>query len=141
MVRVRAHKIGGGFLLRLDKGEEVHTCLSEFCFREKIGFASVSGIGAASEARLAVFDTKTKKYAEREFEGDLEIVSLSGNITMAGGKPKPHIHACIADHSLKAQGGHLFSAKISVTCEIALMVSDVAITRKKDETTGLMLIG
>lgn len=137
---MKAHKMDGGFLIRLDKGEEVHSCLSEFCEKDGIGFASVSGIGAASKARLAVFDTKTKKYVERDLEGDLEIVSLSGNVTMAGGKPKPHLHACIADHSLKALGGHLFSAEISVTCEIFLVVPGGKVEREKDEATGLMLI-
>jgi predicted DNA-binding protein with PD1-like motif len=141
VIPLLARKIGPGFLLRLDKGEEVHDCLSEFCAREKIGFASVSGIGAASAARLGVFDTKTKKYAERDFVGPLEIVSLNGNVALSDGKPKAHLHACIAGHDYSAFGGHLFFARISVTCELFITNLGGTVERRKDEGSGLMLIG
>jgi predicted DNA-binding protein with PD1-like motif len=137
---VKVRSIESGFLLRLDKGEEVISSLSGFCEKENIGFASVNGIGAASKAILAVFDTKKKEYIERTFEGDLEIVSLMGNITVDEGKPKVHLHACISGHDYLARSGHLISANISVTCEIVLNVAGQKVERKKDEETGLMLI-
>lgn len=137
---MKSHKVGGGFLLRLDKGEEVHSSISAFCAKEGIGFASVSGIGAANHARLAAFDTKTKKYTERDFKGDLEIVSLTGNVAISDGKPKPHLHACIAGHNLKAAGGHLLSAQVSVTCELVLLVPGARVERRRGPETGLMLI-
>jgi len=137
---LRARKIEGGFLLRLDRGEEVVSSLADFCAREKISFASISGIGAAGGARLAVFDTKTKKYIERDFDGELELVSLAGNAAMDGGKPKIHLHACIADHALAAHGGHLMWARVSATCELVLAVSGSLVERKKDDATGLRLL-
>ena len=137
---LKAYKIQNGFLLRLDKGEEIIFSLASFCGQQKIGFASVSGIGAAENARLAIFDTKNKKYAERDFEGDLEIVSLLGNVALANGFPKPHLHCTLASDDFLAHGGHLVSATVSVTCEIILRVSKTSINRSSDEVTGLMLI-
>ena len=137
---MKSRRIDGGFLLRLDRGEEVVSALMDLCAKEGIGFASISGIGAAERVTLAVFDTKTKKYLERAFAGDIELVSLTGNAAVADGDPKIHIHACISDHSFSAHGGHLVSAIISVTCELVLLVSEETVTRKKDERTGLMLI-
>jgi len=133
----------GSWLLRLDKGEELIGSLTDFAEKEKFGFACVSGIGAASRATLAVFDTKKKKYTERDFKGDLEIVSLSGNITRLetrNGKPRAHLHCCIAGRDNSAFAGHLVSAEISVTCEIVIRAYKVKVERKKDEETGLMLI-
>jgi predicted DNA-binding protein with PD1-like motif len=137
---LRTRKMEGGFLLRLDPGEEVVSSLADFCAREKIGFASISGIGAAGSAMLAVFDTKTKRYTERDLDGELELVSLAGNATMEGGKPKIHLHACIADRSLAAHGGHLMWARISVTCELVLAVFGSQVERRKDDATGLSLL-
>lgn len=128
------------WLLVLDKGEEVINALTDFAEKEKIGFAVVSGIGAVSKAVLAVFDTRKKQYIEREFKGDLEIVSLMGNISRAECKPKIHLHCLIAGDGLSTHGGHLVSAIVSVTCEIVLAVSEAKIERKKDEETGSMLI-
>ncbi len=137
---MKAHPIDNGYLVRLDKGEEIISSLVGFCSKEKIVFATVSGIGAVSKAKLAVFDAKKKEYAEREFSGDLEIISLMGNITIAEGKVKPHLHVCISGHDFLARAGHLVSAEVSVTCEIILIVSEGRIERKKDIESGLMLI-
>lgn len=137
---LRALEIQNKFLLRLDKGEEIIQSLIEFADKQKIGFASVSGIGAARRVRLAIFDTKNKKYAERDFQGDLEIVSLLGNVTMADGMPRIHLHAAITGDDLNVHGGHLISATVSVTCELVLTASGEKVGRKKDGETGLMLI-
>ena len=137
---MKAFPLGDGFLLRLDKGDEIITSLTDFAEKEKISFASVSGIGAAGKAVLAIFDTKKKQYIEREFVGDLEIVSMMGNITISDNKPKAHLHCCISSHDYLARAGHLVSATVSVTCEIVLNVFEKRIERKKDEATGLMLL-
>lgn len=142
----------GSWLLSLDKGEELISLLTDFAEKENINFASVTGIGAASKVVLAVFDTGEKRYIERKFSGNLEIVSLMGNITQTkpetedlkpetgNWEPKTHLHCVIAGDDLSAHAGHLVSAEISVTCELVLVVSKENIERKKDDETGLMLI-
>ena len=138
---MKEKKLGNNsFLIRLDKGEEIIESLSDFSRANKIGFAFVNGIGAASRAMISVFNTQEKRYIEQGFEGNLEIVSLLGNVTMADGMPRIHLHAAITGDDLNVHGGHLVSATVSVTCELVLIASGEKVERKKDVETGLMLI-
>lgn len=138
---MKEKKLGdSSFLIRLDKGEEIIESLTDFFRANKLGFASVSGIGAASRAIISVFNTQEKRYIEQGFEGNLEIVSLLGNVSMADGMPRIHLHAAITGDDLNVHGGHLVSAKVSVTCEIVLAVHGEKVERKKDVETRLMLI-
>jgi predicted DNA-binding protein with PD1-like motif len=138
---MKAHKISEGYLVRLDKGDEVLAVLTEFCDKENIKSGSITGIGAASKVKLGVYDPGLSKYNEREYNGHLEIASLTGNITkLETGNPKLHLHAVIAGEDFVAQAGHLISAEISITGEIVLNTYPEKIERKKDEETGLMLI-
>lgn len=50
-------RFGQKILLRLNPGEEVAECIREVCRTEKVALGEVSGLGAASEAELGVFDT------------------------------------------------------------------------------------
>ena len=138
---MRSRKLSGGIhIIRLDKGEEITSSLASFCADNKIGFATVSGIGAADEIVVSVFDVQEKRYIEQSFQGDLEIVSLCGNVALANDKPKAHVHCAFAGDHLEVHGGHLVSAIISVTCELVLNASDGRVERKKDEESGLMLL-
>jgi len=138
---MKEKKLGNNsFLIRLDKGDEIIESLTNFSRANKLGFASVSGIGAASRAVISVFNMQEKRYIEQGFEGNLEIVSLLGNVTMADGIPRIHLHAAITGDDLNVHGGHLVSATVSVTCEIVLDVSKTSIKRSRDEVTRLMLI-
>ena len=132
----------GSWLVRLDKGDEVLAKLTEFCEKENISSGSITGLGAASKVRLGVYDPGLSQYNEREYNGHLEIASLTGNITrLETGNPKLHLHCCIAGDNFVAQAGHLLSAEISITGEIVLNTFPEKIERKLDEDTGLMLIG
>jgi predicted DNA-binding protein with PD1-like motif len=132
----------GSWLLVLDKGEELIYALTDFAKEKEISFASVSGIGAASNVTIAIFSSADRKYIERTFSGDLELVSLMGNITkLETENPKLHLHAVIAGDDLSAHAGHLISAQISITGELIINTYPEKIERKLDEETGLMLIG
>ncbi len=138
---MKEYPLDNGFLLVLEKNEEIISSIASFAEKEKIGFTSISGIGSADNAVLAYFDTTKKSYVERVFEGDLEIVSISGNVCLAEEKPRVHLHCTISGNNYLANSGHLVSAKISVTCELVLTVFSKKISREMDERTGLMLIG
>jgi predicted DNA-binding protein with PD1-like motif len=128
-------------VVRFDSGDELISSLKEIAKKEKIKTASVVGIGAARKVELGHYNTKEKKYGSKKFEGMLEIVSLSGNITSSeeDGEPVVHIHAVISDDNYATYGGHLISAEINPTCEIVLTLLSTTIKRKFDEKTGLRL--
>jgi len=126
-------------IIRLDEGDEIISSLKAVCRKEKVESALVSGIGAARKAEIAHYDTKERKYNSKKFEGMLEIVSLSGNIAMLDGEIVPHLHLAISRDDFSTVSGHLMSAEIAPTCEIALFPYGSKIERKFDGKTGLNL--
>lgn len=138
---MKVKKIEQGFVVVLERGEEIISSISNFFENEKLGFASISGIGATDKVVVGYFDREKREYVEKEFSGiNFEIVSLLGNVTWFEGKPKIHLHVCLGNKEYQAVVGHLVSAVTSVTCELTLITSSEKIQRKKDEISGLPLI-
>ena len=127
-------------MVRLDKGDEVVKSLMDFVTREGIRLASVSGLGAVTDAVLGLFDVHDKKYYSQEFKEVYEVTSFVGNISTMKGEPYLHLHMNIADGEQKAHGGHVNRATIAVTGEIFVHVLDGAIDRAYSEEIGINLI-
>ena len=86
-------RFGEDIVARLEVGEEVIASLSDIAEREGVTFAEVSGIGAADEFDVSVYDVKAKVYFDNTFREPLELTSLSGTVTEMNGEPYIHIHA------------------------------------------------
>jgi predicted DNA-binding protein with PD1-like motif len=130
---------GKDIVVRLDERDEIIDTLSSICKVESVDGALVMGIGAAKYVEIGHWNPKEKKYETQKFEGLLEIVSLSGNITMMNGEPVIHIHIAIGTEDFSTKSGHLIKAEVYPTCEIVLLPIDAS-TREKDEKTGLNLL-
>jgi len=137
---MKFHKKNNLYFGRLEKGEEIISSLIKFCKENKISNGKISAIGAAENLKLGFYDTIQKKYEYNLFEGDYEITSMLGNITLLNGEPFPHIHINISDVNFLTYGGHLFSAIVSITCEFTIEDFATSFERKPDEMTGLNLI-
>lgn len=125
-------------LLRLDYGKNLVDQLSSFLEKEGIKTAYVSGIGAVKNAEIGYYDQEKKEYVKRRIEEELEILSLSGNVSLKDGRPYPHIHVVLGKDG-NVYAGHLFSAEV-FACEIFLLVLDgEAPVREFDGQTGLFL--
>lgn len=90
-------RFGHKLVLRLDPEEEVVQCLTKLCEQEDISLAEVSGLGAASEVELGLFDTDTKAFQGKCLKGAYEIASLTGSITRKDGEPYLHLHGVIGN--------------------------------------------
>ena len=128
-------RFGEDIVVRLEVGEEVIASLSDIAEREGVTFAEVSGIGAADEFDVSVYDVKAKVYFDNTF-----ITSLSGTVTEMNGAPYVHIHAAACRRDGTAVGGHLKRAVISATCELVLHTVYGRVPRFYDERTGLNLM-
>ena len=128
-------RYGSDIIIRLDRGDELVAKLKEAAEKEKISFASVSGIGVTG-----YFDTGERRFKSSEITGDLEIVSLAGNINKMNGETYLHLHMSVADESGKVFGGHLSRAVISGTGEIVLHCIAAETDRAYDDETGLNII-
>lgn len=116
-----------GYVLRLERGEEIVATLNAFAAEEGIRSGQVSAIGAAEEIELGFFVRPTTEYIRRVFEGEYEIGSITGNFSELDGAPFLHAHAVIAGEDFAAWSGHLFRAVVSVTCEVQV-ITDPGIT-------------
>lgn len=132
-------RFGDQYVIRLDKGEEIVSRLRELAKTEGISLASLTGIGAAGRVTAGVFDTTEKTFKGRTWTGDLEIVSLSGNISRMDGEVYTHFHISVADESGRVWGGHLNEAVISGTGELILTRLDGLVERRFEEEIGLNL--
>ena len=86
-----------------------------------------------------MFDTKEKVFKGKTLEGDLEVVSIGGNINTMNGETYVHFHISVADEQGSVFGGHLQEAVISGTGELVLTEINGNVDRKFDEEIGLNL--
>ena len=126
-------------LIVLKKGEEIFESLYKIIKELDIKSGWINGIGAASNIVLGAYPSSTKEYIKKDFKGEFELASIMGNITTKQNNPFIHIHATISDEECNAFAGHLFTATVSVTCEIILNISNKSIIRKECSEVGLYL--
>ena len=100
------------YLIRLEKGDDISQKLCEFCQNEGIVSGIVSGIGALSKVEIGVYNTTNLVYDRKDFSGDLEVLSCTGNITILEENPFSHLHIMLADKNYNVFGGHLFSSEV-----------------------------
>ncbi len=127
-----------GFVVRLDLGEEIVSCLAQLTAKENIQLASVYGLGATNDAVIGVFDNSQQKYYPFHYQGDYEITALVGNITRKEGEPYIHLHITIGNALLdQVHAGHLTSAVVSATAELFVHVWDGQVGRRFDPQVAL----
>lgn len=133
---MEAQRTAYGWVLRLDRGEEIVVSVAAFAAREGIRAAGVAGLGAVGETELGFFHPGTKSYDHQRFTGDHELGSLTGNVSELEGRPFPHLHAVIAGADFVAHAGHLFRGVVSVTCEIQLVTDPGVLARESRPDLG-----
>ncbi|MBD7910787.1 MULTISPECIES: PPC domain-containing DNA-binding protein [Clostridium] len=131
---------GDKIVVRLEKGEEVVASIKELCKKENIKAGSISALGATNHVVIGIYKVDEQKYYSNTFDEDLEITSLTGNISVMDDEPYLHIHATLGNIKGQCIGGHLNEARISATCEIIIQKIDGQVERKFDESIGLNVI-
>jgi predicted DNA-binding protein with PD1-like motif len=128
------------FALIFDTGEEPVSLITRFAAEQGIGAAHLGAIGAFSEAVLGYFDWQKKDYEKIRIAEQVELLSLLGDIALAGGKPKLHAHVVLGKRDGSAHGGHLLEARVRPTLEVILTQTPSHLERVHDRETGLALI-
>jgi len=123
---MQARRVRYGWTLRLDPGEDVVESLSAFAAREGVRAGFITGLGAVGEVELGYFARESRLYERRRFDGEYEIGALTGNFSELDGRAFPHCHLVIAGADFVAYTGHLFRARVTVTCEIQIVTDPEA---------------
>ncbi len=129
------------YVLVLETGDEVMTCVKRFAEENDLSAASFSGIGAFSDVVLTYFDWEKKSYLENPLDEQVEVASLNGDVAVApDGSPAVHIHLVVGRRDGQAMAGHLGKAHVRPTLELVLTETPAHLQKVKDEETGLALI-
>lgn len=135
---MKSKRTEDGFLLVLDVEDEIITSLKQLASSERIGLASMTGIGAVHSAVLGYLDVEQKKYLKRQYGPEsVELLSLIGNMSRLDGEPFPHCHVILGDREMRTFGGHLFEAYVSVTVEIFMRVFEGEVPRQHNAQFGI----
>jgi uncharacterized protein len=125
---------------KLKHNEDLLKELVSVCRKEDIQLGRVNAIGAVKKARIAFYDQKARQYKFLEIDKNLEISSLTGNVSISNDEHIVHAHITLCDCNGTAYGGHLAEGTIVFACEFILEVYDgPKYLREYDETTGLPL--
>lgn len=133
-------KFENTIIARIDKGEEIIEQIKEIAIEEEIKLASIQALGAVGQFTIGVFKTNEKQYLSNEFNGDFEIVSLTGTINTMDNKFYCHLHMSVGNEKGEVFGGHLNRAIVSATCEMVITIISGIVDRYYDEEVGLNLL-
>ena len=128
------------FAVVLDPGEEVTEGLLRFAREHDLSAARLTALGAFERATLAFFDVDDRDYEEIPIDEQVEVLTLTGNITRHEGAPKLHAHAVLGKRDGTTRGGHLLEAYVRPTLEVMLVETPSHLERQMDEETGLPLL-
>jgi uncharacterized protein len=126
--------------LALETGDEAFGCLTAFVRAQGIDAASITAIGAFECALLGYFDWQRKDYRKIRVDSQVEVLSLLGDVAIAGDGPSLHLHAVLGKSDGSVVGGHLLDARVRPTLEVILVSPPRYLKKRKDSETGLALI-
>lgn len=123
-----------------DTGDEAIAGLTAFAKQEGLAASQITAIGAFSDATLGYFDLGKKDYERIPVGEQVEVLALVGDVALADGEPKLHLHAVLGKRDGSAVGGHLLEAHVRPTLEVIVTESPAHLCRRHDPETGLALI-
>ena len=134
------YKLKRTILGQFPHGADLLEGLTQLVQKENIRCGRIHGIGATTHAIVAYYDQNTKKYNPMEFNGGMEILNLTGDVSIRDGKPFVHVHLLLSDPQGKVFGGHLMPGTKLWACEVFIdEFEGEELARVQDEKTGLYL--
>jgi len=128
------------YAVALQTGDDAMKMLADFVREQEVEAASLTAIGAFSEAVLGYFDWPTKQYKKIPVAEQAEVLSLIGDVAVAEDGPGLHIHAVLGKADGTTIGGHLLQARVRPTLEVILIQPPSYLRKRHDPETGLALL-
>ena len=124
---------GRTFEVTMRRGDEVVAGLTEFAEQNHVKLAHLTGIGAFDSGVLGWFDPEKRAYKKIAINQEVEVVSLTGNITIQDGKPSLHAHCVVALSDGSTKAGHLIEGHVSLAMQVFVVDSDVPADAKSSQ--------
>lgn len=128
------------FAIIMDSGDEVTEQLMGFAKKEKVRASQFTAIGAFSESVVGFFDFSIKDYKKIQLKEQMEVLALTGDISLYKEEYKIHAHVVLGRKDGSAHGGHLMKGIAHPTLEIILNESPEYLKREMDKDSGIPLI-
>lgn len=140
-VFVQASESVRHYVVRLERGDDVHEALTGFAQTHGVLGAWVRAVGWLEHCTLVDYDQHRKAYGSpRRIYGPTQALSIEGNLSLREGNAFPRLAACLSregDNGIEVLGGQLESARaFSLDLHITVF-EDIALVRTNDSNTGL----
>jgi predicted DNA-binding protein with PD1-like motif len=106
------------FAVVFDTGDEAKDGLTSFAAAHRISAASLTAIGAFREAVLAYFDPVGWSTSTFPVDGQVEVLSLLGDIALDGDEAEVHAHVVVGHPDGRTEGRHLETGLVWPTLEV-----------------------
>lgn len=126
--------------VRLEDGDDILMSLRKFVEGKRVRAGLLEGIGSLKKVRLGYYDFETRKYSWREFEEDMEILNLSGNVSIKDATYIPHIHVSLGRKDFSVLGGHLDDGSRANMVEVFVQRLSGELVKAHDEKIGLNVL-
>jgi predicted DNA-binding protein with PD1-like motif len=125
---------------KLRNGADLLEELTDICKKGNISLGRIEAIGAVRKASIGFYDQEKREYRFINIDEPLEIMNLTGNISIKDSNPFVHAHVTLADSKGRAYGGHLAHGTIVFACECVIEIFEGQVfERGFDQETGLTL--
>jgi uncharacterized protein len=128
------------FALVLETGDEAMHALESWAAEQRVRASQFSAIGAFERATVAYFDWSSKQYIPIAIDEQVEVLTLSGDITIEKDKRKVHAHVVLGKSDATAHGGHLMKGFVRPTLEVIVTELPRHLYRRHDPASGIALI-
>jgi len=124
-------KEGNLIVFRFEDGKDVIESLKRVTKEHKIQSGVIlSGIGMLRDFEISFYSREKASYVTNKFNEPVELLSLSGNISLRNNETFFHLHVALAKEDTTALGGHLKKATVHNTLEGVIMkLSEIKLTR------------
>lgn len=121
---------------RIDPGADLKQTIIQLVVSNRLTSAVIlSASGSLSSARVRMAGAQPGQEDVRDYQGDFEIVSLTGTVTRSG---QAHLHIAFSTREGAVFGGHLKDGTtIKTTVELVLgSDQNIVFNRELDQNTG-----
>ncbi len=140
MAEERPYLTGRTYLFKLPKGKDLLEELIDFCHDNQVKCGTVSVTGAVSNATIGYYDQSKKKFEKTFLDEELELVNLTGNVSIQDNRPMVYAYVSLANKDHQVVGGRLLPGTKIFVCEafIQELVGEPKV-RRADKVTKLNL--
>lgn len=111
-------------VLRLETGDDIYDSIVEVCEKQQVKLGSVTGFGGLEYLKVGVWNNEKDNYDCLVRENiNMEMLNLTGNISLKEGTVNVHMHVTAADNEFHVFGGHLMKGTVQNLAEILIYPS------------------